>query len=93
MCIRDSPDCDSFYIGESGRRLEERFKYQNGRDKNSHMLKHTMEPGHNRIVMDNVKIINKNFTNYHKRKVYIYIFSYTDDDRRIAVETSVLLFL
>ena len=52
-----------------------------------------MESGHNLIVMDNVKIINKNFTNYHKRKVYIYIFSYTDDDRRIAVETSVLLFL
>ena len=70
----ECPDCDSFYIGESGRRLEERFKDHNGRDKNSHILKHTMESGHNPIVMDNVKIINKNFANYYKRKVSEAIF-------------------
>ena len=35
----ECPDCESFYIGESGRGQEERFKDHNGRDKNSH--KHT----------------------------------------------------
>ena len=29
----ECPDCESLYIGESGRRLEERFKDHNGRDK------------------------------------------------------------
>ena len=33
-----------------------------------------MESGHNPIVMDNVKIINKNFANYYKRKVSEAIF-------------------
>ena len=61
--------CEAFYIGESGRRLEERFKDHNGRD-----IKHTKESGHNPIVMDNVKIINKNFTNYYKRMVSEAIF-------------------
>ena len=68
----ECPDCESFYIGESGRGQEERFKDHNGRDKNSH--KHTMESGYNPIVMNNLKIINKNFTNYYKRKVSEAIF-------------------
>ena len=65
----ECPDCEVFYIGESGRRIEERFKDHNGRDKNSHVLKHTIESGHSPIEMNNVKIINKNFPNYYKRKV------------------------
>ena len=32
----ECPDCESFYIGESGRGQEERFKDHNGRDKNKH---------------------------------------------------------
>ena len=54
------------------KRLASRFQLKdqvNGRDKNSHVLKHTIESGHSPIEMNKVKIINKNFPNYYKRKV------------------------
>ena len=50
--------CKNFYIGESGRRIEERVFDHAGRDRNSHVYKH-----------GNVTIINSNFSNYYKRKV------------------------
>jgi len=65
----DCPDCDNFYIGESGRRIEERVFDHAGRDRNSHVYKHSLATGHNEISMDNVTIINSNFSNYYKRKV------------------------
>ena len=34
------PGCDVSYIGECGRRITERVKGHQGRDKNSHVLKH-----------------------------------------------------
>ena len=40
------PDCTSTYIGETARRLEERLKDHCGRDRNSHLLKHSIETGH-----------------------------------------------
>ena len=38
--------CDENYIGESGRRIAERVKDHNGRDHKSHILKHSLEIGH-----------------------------------------------
>ena len=63
------PDCDVSYIGESGRRLGERIIDHAGRDKNSHVIKHSLDKGHKEISIDNVTIISKNFNNYYKRKV------------------------
>ena len=63
------PDCDHMYIGECGRRIHERFKDHAGKDKNSHVFKHTLNSGHSEITMNDVKIINKNFKNYYKRKI------------------------
>ena len=58
--------CNVSYRGESGRRLEERLMDHPGRDKNSHVLKHSLDKGHKEVTMDNVTIISKN---YYKRKV------------------------
>ena len=63
------PDCESIYIGESGRRIEERALDHAGQDRNSHVYKHSLATGHNGITIENIKIINKNFQNYYKRKV------------------------
>jgi len=63
------PDCDQNYIGETERRIEERVKDHVGRDRNSHVGKHALETGHNEITMNNVKIVNKNYKNYYKRKI------------------------
>ena len=66
----DCPDCDVSYIGESGRRLKERVMDHAGRDKNLHVLKHSLVlKGHKEISLDNVTIISKNYKNYYKRKV------------------------
>ena len=65
----DCPDCDNFCIGESGRRIEERVFDHAGRDRNSHVHKHSLAIGHNEISMNNVIIMNSNLSNYYKRKV------------------------
>ena len=42
-------DCPATYIGEAGRRLQERVDDHGGRDKNSHVLKHSLERGHSTV--------------------------------------------
>ena len=59
----------TFFIGESGRRLNERLIEHAGQDKNSHVLLHSQKTGHTRIDINNIKILNKNFANYYKRKI------------------------
>ena len=68
------PDCDDVYIGETRRRLQERLKDHCGRDENSHVFRHSFNNKHGEITMENVKIINKNYNNYYKRKVSEAIF-------------------
>ena len=48
------------YIGESGRRIAERIKYHNGRDHKSHILKHSLETGHEHVISSDFSIISKN---------------------------------
>ena len=45
----DYPDCDNFYIGESRQRIEERVFNHAGRDRNSHVYKHSIATGDNEI--------------------------------------------
>ena len=57
------------YIGETGRRIEERFKEHAEKDHRSHVLKHTLESGHSDNTFQNLKVVNNNYANYYKRKV------------------------
>ena len=59
--------CNKIYIGESGRRIEERVKDRNGRDHNLHILKHSLETEHENVKRSNFSIISENF-NGNKRK-------------------------
>ena len=51
------------YIGESGRRISERIKNNNGRDLKSHVLRHSVGSGHANVSYEDFKIIAKNFNN------------------------------
>ena len=85
------PDCDDVYIGETGRRLQERLKDHCGRDKNSHVFRHSFDNKHGEITMENVKIINKNYNNYYKRKVSEAIFIKSKNPILNTQDTSVPL--
>ena len=61
--------CDKNYIGESSRRIAERVKDHNGRDHKSHILKHSLETGHENVKSSDFSIISKNFNgNQRKQK-------------------------
>ena len=63
-------NCNANYIAECARRLNERVKDHNGRDRNSYMVKHTIECGHEPVSKDNFKIIANGFVNKtYKRKI------------------------
>ena len=58
------------HIGESGRRVIERVKDHNGRDKSSHMLRHSIEKNHAEVTANDFKVIGRNYrNNVQKRKV------------------------
>jgi len=62
------PDCPATYIGEAGRRLQERVNDHGGRDKYSHVLKHSIERGHNKVNIENFSLLGKNFKTEGQRK-------------------------
>ena len=62
-----NPTCNMTYIGEVGRRITERIKDHNGRDKNSHMVKHSIETGHDAVTSHNFKIIGNGYRNNNKK--------------------------
>ena len=55
------------YIGETGRRIEERFKEHAGKDHSSHVLKQTLESGHSDNTFQNLKVVNNNYANYTRK--------------------------
>ena len=59
--------CDESYIGKSDRRIAERVKDQNERDRKSKILKHSLETGLEHVTSFDFSIISKNF-NRTKRK-------------------------
>ena len=62
--------CNDNYIGEAKRRIFERVKDHNGRDFNSHLLKHALENNRRHILEKDFKIIGNGFRgNNKKRKV------------------------
>ena len=47
VCLEEN--CIEDYYGECARRLEESTKDHNGRGKNTHVLHHSVESGHNEV--------------------------------------------
>eukprot|EP00111_Clytia_hemisphaerica_P021897 TCONS_00064380-protein len=63
------PDCPANYIGEAGRRLQERVNDHGGGDKNSHVLRHSLERGHSKVKLLRISIHWEiNFTQRYKEK-------------------------
>ena len=59
--------CDENYVGESGRHIVERIKDPNGRDHKSHILKHSLETGQERVKSSDFSIIYKNFNGNNRK--------------------------
>ena len=67
--ICNNENCNDDYIGEIARRLKERVKDHNGRDKSSHLVKHSIESGHDPVCNENFRILDRGYSNTFKRKV------------------------
>ena len=74
VCNNDK--CNDDYIGEIARRLKERVKDHNGRDKISHLVKHSLESGHDLVCHGNFRILDKGYNNTFKRKVVKLVLHY-----------------
>ena len=61
-------NCNEDYIGESARRLDERVKDHNGRDRNSHLFKHSVESRHDPALKNDFRIIGKGYRNNTRRR-------------------------
>ena len=62
--------CEKKYIRGFGRRISERVKERNGRDHKSHILKHSLEIGHEHEKSSDFLINSKNF-NGNKTKKFL----------------------
>lgn len=67
-------NCNATYIGETVRRLHERLKDHQGRDKNSNVIKHTITHGHKEISIDDITILAENNKTYYNRKILESLF-------------------
>ena len=64
------PGCVEDYTDETARRVNERVIDHNGRDKMSHLYKHSQESNHGYVALSDFKIIGNNFQNQKfKRKI------------------------
>ena len=60
--------CNDNYIGEAKRQIVERVKDHNGRDFNSHVLKHALENNHQHVSEKDFKIIGNGFGGNNKKR-------------------------
>ena len=56
------------YIGESARWLDERMRDHNGRNRNSHLFKHSVESRHDPVLKNDFRIIRKGYRNNTSRR-------------------------
>ena len=62
--------CLENYLGETARRINGRVLKHAGKDKKSHMLRHTLQSGHPSVLLNEFKILGKGFDNNRvKRKI------------------------
>ena len=69
MAVCPEVTCKDSYIGETGRRVEERIKDHGSRDKKSAILKHSLETGHPSVCEEHFRILDNGFSHYKKRKI------------------------
>ena len=63
-------NCNENYVGETGRRLSERVIDHNGRDKNSHIFKYSIEREHRPPSLQELSVLGGNYRkNKFRRKV------------------------
>ena len=58
---------DENYIRESARQLNEKIKDDNGRDRNSHLFKHSVENGHDLVLKNDFRIFGIGYRNNTRR--------------------------
>ena len=61
--------CISHYGGQTKCRLGKRIIQHNRTDKNSHLLKHANETGHQRVWLEDFKILGSGYASNFKRKI------------------------
>ena len=88
------PECQEDYIGEIGRRLYERICDHRGKDRKSHMLKHSLENNHKQVSFEDFRIFRNGYTNNKiKRKISEALFIKELRPSLNTQETSVPLLL
>ena len=64
-------NCNDGYVGETGRHISERIMDHNGRDINSHLLKHSIKKEHHSLQNKDLIIMSSDFRNNTvRRKIY-----------------------
>ena len=62
-------ECGEFYIRETGRRLNERIKDHNARDKTSSLCKHELKTWHQPVNIEQFSVLSDGFNKFKKRKL------------------------
>ena len=64
-------NCNETYLGETARRLREKFLDHAGKDRKSNSVKNSMDTGHPLVCIKNFPILTKGFSHCKfKRKIY-----------------------
>ena len=62
--------CSENYLGDTARSINERVSKHVGKDKKSHMSRHTLQSDHPSVSLNEFKILGKGFSNNRvKRKI------------------------
>ena len=62
-------NCNSHYVGQTNCRLQKRVIQHNKQDKKSHLFIHANNEKHNRVWMDDFKILGRGYKSNFKRKI------------------------
>ena len=60
---RPEKTCLENYLGETARRVNKRVLEHAGKDRKSHMLRHTLQSGHPSVLLNEFKMFRKGFNN------------------------------
>ena len=63
------PDCEEKYVGETGRRLQVRANEHAGKDRNSHVYKHSLMNRHTTVTIDDFTILDHGYKSNYNRKI------------------------
>ena len=55
------PECDESYVGETGRRLQDRVDEHSGKDSKSNILRHSYQENHKNVSRNNFQILGNGY--------------------------------